>query len=35
MIPFVVVGGIFIALAIGIGGERVPGKGLEVPPNSF
>ncbi len=35
MIPFVVVGGILIALSLGIGGKFVSGKGLKVAPHSF
>lgn len=35
MIPFVIVGGILIALALGIGGRVVTGQGLQVEPNSF
>jgi PTS system fructose-specific IIC component len=35
MIPFVVCGGIMIALALGIGGEATPGGGVEIPEGSF
>ena len=35
MIPFVIVGGILIALSLGIGGKYVSGKGLQVTPGTF
>lgn len=35
MIPFVVCGGIMIALALGLGGVASPGGGVEVPADSF
>jgi len=35
MIPFVVMGGILIALSLGIAGKSVPGKALQIPDHTF